>query len=163
MADALTQRFEDVAIDELEPWPGNPRRSDVGSITTSIDANGFYGAVIAQRSTKRIIAGHGRWLAARAHDFERVPVLWLDVDDEQAQRILVADNRTSDLAVWDEQELAGFLASLDGALLGTGFTQADLDALIASPPDEFQQLGADLETEHRCPRCGYEWSGSPNP
>jgi len=163
MADVLTQRFEDVAVDELEPWPGNPRRSDVGSISTSIDANGFYGAVIAQRSTRRIIAGHGRWLAARDHGIERIPTLWLDVDDAQARRILVADNRTSDLAVWDEAELADFLRALDGALLGTGFTEDDLDALLPTSPDEFPELGADLETQHRCPRCGYEWSGSPNP
>jgi rubrerythrin len=27
-------------------------------------------------------------------------------------------------------------------------------------PEEFESFDESLETEHRCPQCGYEWSGS---
>jgi hypothetical protein len=29
------------------------------------------------------------------------------------------------------------------------------------PPEEFTEYGEDIETEHKCPKCGYEWSGKP--
>jgi rubrerythrin len=32
---------------------------------------------------------------------------------------------------------------------------------VASP-DDFKSFGEDIETEHRCPKCGYEWSGKAN-
>jgi hypothetical protein len=28
-------------------------------------------------------------------------------------------------------------------------------------PEEFKAFDDDLPTEHRCPRCAYEWNGSP--
>jgi len=30
------------------------------------------------------------------------------------------------------------------------------------PPDDFKEYGDDIDTEHVCPKCGYEWSGSQN-
>jgi ParB-like chromosome segregation protein Spo0J len=163
-----TQTLDAVAVDQLQPHPQNPRRSDVGAVSASIEANGFYGAVLAQRSTRRIIAGHGRWQAARELGASTVPVIWLDVDDDRALRILIADNRTPELAVWDGDELTELLRSLsengDG-LDGTAFSPDALEKLLAaaSPPDDFTAVDENLETEHRCPRCGYEWSGSPTP
>lgn len=35
--------------------------------------------------------------------------------------------------------------------------RAKLAADVA--PDDFPEYDDDLETEHRCPKCGYEWSG----
>lgn len=161
------QTLAAVPVDQLQAHPQNPRRSNVEAVAASIEANGFYGAVLAQRSTRRIIAGHGRWQAARSLGAETVPVLWLDVDDDRALRILLADNRTSDLAVWDETELAELLASLDGehGLDGTAFSPDALAKLLAdaAAPENFDPVDPNLETEHRCPRCGYEWSGSPSP
>lgn len=31
---------------------------------------------------------------------------------------------------------------------------------MGSKPPVFKEFDEDLETEHRCPKCGYEWSGS---
>jgi hypothetical protein len=31
----------------------------------------------------------------------------------------------------------------------------------ADPPEEFGEYGEDIATEHRCPKCGYQWSGKP--
>ena len=43
----------------------------------------------------------------------------------------------------------------------------DLDAMMrmAMPPvapEDFPEYGEDIETEYRCPKCGYSWSGSPS-
>ena len=72
-------------------------------------------------------------MAAKSIGMETVPVYWVDVDDEQANRILLADNRASDLATYDDSALADILANLvdtDLGLTGTGFDDADLEALL---------------------------------
>src|ERR1035438_4270482 len=115
------QRFDpSVPLDQLRPHPKNPRKGNVPLIAESIMANGFYGAVIAQRSTGHIIAGEHRWRAARQKKLAAVPVFWLDVDDDRALRILLADNRTNDIAGYDEEILAELLKGMDD-LSGTGW------------------------------------------
>ena len=72
---------------------------------------------------------------------------WVDVDDATARRILLADNRTNDLATYDDAVLAELLTALaeDDDLLGTGWDGDDLDALladIASDGDDDPGAGA---------------------
>lgn len=130
----LTQQHETVPIDAVRVHPRNPRQGDVGAIYQSIDANGFYGTIIAQRSTGRILAGNHRWKAAQQDGATEIPVTWVDVDDEHALRILLADNRTNDLATYDDEALAEILKDIhesSGTLLGTGYDGDDLDQLLA--------------------------------
>ena len=49
-----------VRIDSLTAHPENPRRGNIEAVAESIDANGFYGAVIAQVSTRRILENQER-------------------------------------------------------------------------------------------------------
>ena len=69
-----------------------------------------------------------------------VPVHYRDVDDDTALRILLADNRTGDLATYDEPQLlqlllqieqGGELVGMDAseALAGTGYTPEDSEQL----------------------------------
>jgi ParB-like chromosome segregation protein Spo0J len=145
---ALPQTYEAVPLAAVHPHPRNPRRGDLDVITESITTNGFFGACIAQRSTGAILVGNHRWQAAQQAGETTVPVLWVDVDDDLAQRIMVADNRTAELAIWDDPTLAEILAELRDAdtagLAGTGFTDADLDNLLATigPPPTLEDLAA---------------------
>jgi len=127
----LNQEYELVALDRLKCHPANPRRGDLAAIGESITENGFYGAVVAQRSTGYILAGNHRWKHAQAVKAPSIPVTWVDVDDDRALRILLADNRTNDLAGYDNETLVGLLESLD-SFDGTGYDQAALDELLAS-------------------------------
>lgn len=129
----INQSTETVALDALRPHPRNPRQGDIGAIHESIRANGFYGQVVAQKSTGYILAGNHRWRAAAQAGATEIPVTWVDVDDDRALRILLADNRTNDLASYDDEALALLLKELaDGAGLGgTGYDGDDLDHLLA--------------------------------
>lgn len=165
----LNQTIEETSLDALRPHPRNPRRGSVEAIKGSIDSNGFYGAVIAQKATGYILAGNHRWQAAQQAEAERIPVIWVDVDDDHALRILLADNRTNDLAGYDNElltELLNELAEETGTLLGTGYDEDEIDGILedlsdptAEAPDDFKEYGEDIETEHECPKCGYKWSG----
>ena len=134
MPGIINETIERVPIGNLQPHPRNPRRGDVGAIQASIGHHGFYGAVVAQRSTGRILAGNHRWLAAKAAGLTEVPVAWVDVDDAQAERIL-PDNRSNDLASYDDGALLELLRELqatdDGLVGNTGFDDAAMDALLA--------------------------------
>lgn len=105
--DPASQTYELVPPNALEAHPDNPRVHDLDAIRESIRVNGFAGALIAQKSTSRIIAGHGRWLAAQDLGLASVPVVFLDVDDDRALRILLADN---------EADLSSSEAGLEGTL-----------------------------------------------
>jgi ParB-like chromosome segregation protein Spo0J len=128
-------------IDAIKPHPRNPRQGDIGAIHTSIQTNGFYGTIIAQKSTGYILAGNHRWQAARQDNATEIPVTWLDVDDDHALRILLADNRTNDIATYNDNMLSELLQDLHtatGTLDGTGYTEDDLDDLLSllnGPPD----------------------------
>lgn len=124
--------YEEVAVERLQRHPLNPRKGNTNAIKQSIRANGFYGAVIVQRSTDYVLAGWHRYDAALQDESETVPVMWVDVDDATAKRIVLVDNRTSDLATYDESKLAELLDELkqEGDLLGTAYDDSDVTKLL---------------------------------
>lgn len=125
---------------ELNPHPENPRQGDVDQIRASLQASGQYRPLIVNKGTRtgrpnEILAGHHTAQALRKlhHEYpENWPAdtdVWLiDVDDETGRRILLADNRTSDLATYDTDLLAGLLGEMND-LGGTGYNHDDLAAL----------------------------------
>lgn len=175
-ADALRPFL--VPIDDLEPFPGNPRQGDVESVAASFRRFGQQHAVTTTTSNRnRIVAGHGRVMAAREVGFTHVAVIPGDFkDDEEARAFLLADNRTHDRGAYDVDllyEQIKLAQQAPGGLDGTGYDEAyvaDLDAQMSAmrqevmaPPD-FPSLDPDeLETSYRCPSCQYEWSGNPRP
>lgn len=126
----LNQSYELVDVSLLQQHPRNPRRGDVASISDSIGVNGFYGTVVVQRSTGNILAGNHRLQAARLQGATKLPVVYIDCDDDRALKILLADNRTNDLAGYDDEALAALLQELPD-LSGTGYDQTALDELLA--------------------------------
>jgi hypothetical protein len=128
------QRFDPaVPVEQLTPHPMNPREGDVGEILGSIQANGFFGAVLAQEGTGIIIAGEHRWRAAQMAGETHVPVLYCDGSSEEITRMLLADNRTSDKATWVNTALKQVLDGLNDSpqgLAGSGFSPEDYDAVI---------------------------------
>ena len=61
----VPQETTTVSIRKLKQHPKNPRRGNVKAIRASIDVHGFYGAIVAQRSTGHILAGNHRCIAAK--------------------------------------------------------------------------------------------------
>lgn len=133
----MVPQYSMVEVDSLQPHPANPRKGNVDVIAESIMVNGFFGAVVVQRSTKRILVGNHRWLAAKKAGLSQLPAIMVDVDDEHAVKILLADNRTSDVASYDADGLSSLLREVlsQGDLLGTGWSAADLDRMVADAAD----------------------------
>lgn len=121
-----------VTISEIDPHPENANIGNLDAIKESIQVNGYYAPMIVQASTGYILAGNHRYAAAKELGYEMVPVIYVDVDDEEAKRIMVADNRTTRLGHDDDEALARLLTEIgesEQGLMGTGFTHAELQTL----------------------------------
>lgn len=140
---------ERVPLTELNLHHKNPRRGDVDAIMGSMVANGVYNPLTVNRGTytgrpNEVLAGNHRLKAMRRlaeeHPddprWQTVDVWVVDVDEERATKILLSDNRTSDLGSYDEEELLGLLDTVDYDLDGTGYDYDDLEGLADTPNEE---------------------------
>src|SRR4051812_35538479 len=88
---------------ELKPYPDNPRRGDIEAIKSSLSELGQYRPIVVNRPKMEVLAGNHVLEAAAALGWQLVDVTFVDVDDERARKIVLADNRTSDLATYDSE------------------------------------------------------------
>jgi len=130
----LNEAVELVPVADLTLHPRNVNQGDLGAIHESVAVNGFYGTIVAQRSTGRVLVGNHRLMVAQQMGAKDVPVAWVDVDDATALRILLADNRTTRLGIDDPEQLVALLQEIladAGSLEGTGYDADALDELLA--------------------------------
>jgi hypothetical protein len=102
--------------------------------------------------TGTILAGHGRWEAARRLGMAEVPTVTISgLSDSDKRAVVIADNRLPEQAVWDFDLLRGHfqdLISLDFDVELTGFSTGEIDLLIdgsqrsmaADPADDLAGL-----------------------
>src|SRR5512146_3131711 len=113
---ALARRIEIWPLDRLVPYARNARThspEQVAQIAASIAAFGFNAPILVD-SNAGIIAGHGRLLAARKLGLAEVPVVILDhLTETQRRAYVLADNKLSLNAGWNEELLAEELAALE--------------------------------------------------
>lgn len=141
----------DMPVGDLALLPGNPRQGDIGAVAESMRVNGVYQPIIVNRGTHtgrplEVIAGNHRAQAAQQLGHDTIPAVILDVDDDAARRIALADNRTSDLADYDQDALLLMLQALPD-LTGTGYDGDDLDQLVheLNPDDDPKDSGIEDE------------------
>lgn len=119
--------------DDLAVHPENAREGDIGAICQAMTENGVYGRLLVQASTGYILKGNHTYQSLCLLGWTEFDIEEIDVTDEHARRILLADNRTSDLA---EYNLLGLAKTIRrqmeeaGTLAGTGFEPDDLDQII---------------------------------
>lgn len=138
-----------VPIDSLKPWPGNPRQGDIEAMAASLKTNGQYRVAVVQESSGQICAGNHMWLAAKDElGWTELAAITLDISDEEAKRILAADNGVGEKGSFNEYLLADLLHDLAGSdlgLEGTGYNPADLEDLanLLSAPDSLDSLAGE--------------------
>lgn len=108
--------IETVLIDDLELDPANARKHDdknLKAIAESLSQFGQRKPIVVWGM--RVIAGNGTLVAARSLGWKeilvaKVPVDW---DEQRVMAYALADNRSAELAVWDEQVLTDQLKQLE--------------------------------------------------
>ena len=81
--------------------------------------------------------------------------------EDQKVGLALADNRSSDLSDWDASMLhhLSMEHEIDPWFEPEDLTELMDDRTDAEAPEDFKDVDENLEIEHRCPSCGYEWSG----
>lgn len=163
-------------LEDLHPYQGNPRNGDVSLIKASLLEHGQYRPAVVNdtKGGYTVLAGNHLVQAMRElndeHPNEGWDAVWVHIvhlDDQQARRLALTDNRSSDLATYDDAALLAELAALDN-FDGTGWAEADLEALEAltqdaepdepeDTPDEFPYPGMATVTLHLLPPLHEQW------
>lgn len=94
-------------INDLTPYENNPRNNDmaVDAVAASIKQFGFKNPIIIDKDGV-IVAGHTRYKAAKKLGITDVPCISADdLSDEQIKAFRLADNKTAELAEWNDDLL----------------------------------------------------------
>ena len=130
-----------VKLTELKEYPNNPRKGDVDSIAVSLAAHGQFKPLIVNAENV-ILAGNHTFKAMQTLGWEEAQVLVVDATEEQAKKIVLVDNRLSDLAEYDYSVLTGLLGDLFdiGDLEATGFDADAVDNMLDVAVTEFEEF-----------------------
>jgi DNA modification methylase len=138
--------LEWIAVDALTPNARNARthsKKQIRQIADSITAFGFLVPLLIDDGGV-VIAGHGRYAAAKLLGFEQVPVIEVKgLSEAQRRALALADNKIAENAGWDRELLAAELPELAEILVVDG-----LDISITGfAPVEIDQLTTDFEDD----------------
>ncbi len=133
-------------LGSLVPDPSNPRihaRAQICAIARGIKTFDFNAPILIDKRSQ-IVAGHGRYEAAKMLGLAEVPVVRLEhLTETQAHAYMLADNKLADRSSWDDQKVAIVLKelsdiALDFEIEATGFEAPEIDLRIQSlePPNE---------------------------
>jgi hypothetical protein len=123
----------EMSVNDLIPYAGNARKHDatnVAEIASSIAEYGFNDPIAINEKDNIIIEGHGRLLAAKMLDMEKVPVLKLGhLTEAQIKGYTLIHNRLAEKSEWDKEILETELKKLvemDFDVTAAGFGLDDL-------------------------------------
>ena len=129
-------KYETATIASLMLDPANVRTHDsknLESIKASLARFGQQTPIVVN-SKGIVVAGNARLMAAKMLNWSSVEIVRTDLEGAEAIAYAIADNRTAELAGWDEAALAQQLAALqidDEELANiAGFTDAEIEAMI---------------------------------
>jgi hypothetical protein len=130
------------AIADLAEYIKNPRRGRVELISESLETTGQYRPIVVNAGTKtgrplEVLAGNHTLKGAAALGWATIDAVTVDVDDEAAAKIVLADNATADRGNYDKAALSELLDEFTD-FTGTGYDEADRDRLAEAfaVPDE---------------------------
>lgn len=129
-------KVESFKLSDLNLYHKNPRRGDVDAIVESLKKRGQYRPIVVNIGTHashdyEILAGNHTYMAAKKLGWETIQATTVDVDDDQAAQIVLADNRLADLGGYDDETLSALLSDVS-SLDGLGWSQDDVDELAAA-------------------------------
>ncbi len=105
-----------VEIADLKLDPKNARAHDdpnINSIKASLQRFGQRKPIVVNRRNKNIEAGNGSLVAAQQLGQTHIAVVWVEDDATTQTGYAIADNRTSELATWDDARLAEAIVMLE--------------------------------------------------
>lgn len=137
-------------LKDLEKAVHNPRthsQKQIQKLANCIERFGFTQPVLID-ANNTIVAGHGRYEAAKLLGLKEIPVIVLEhLSEEELKAYMIADNKLAELSQWDEDLLKLDLEELitaDFDLSFTGFDTPEIDLLVS---DNYTEKKKSKKTE----------------
>ena len=155
-------KTELIKIKDLSNDPSNVRKHDdrnLDAIKASLQRFGQQKPIVVD-GKGIVVAGNGTLDAAKSLGWKDIEIVRTELEGADAVAYAIADNRTAELAIWDDDALAQTLASLkidesiDEAI--TGFTDQEIDELIGKSFDDIEE---DEVPENYMNEAWKRWSG----
>jgi ParB-like chromosome segregation protein Spo0J len=164
---------ETIDITDISQDPANVRkhsRRNLDAIKASLRAFGQQKPIVVD-DRNVILAGNGNYEAAKELGWSEIQIVRTRLTGTSAVAYAIADNRTAELAEWDDTALAEQLRALQSEefdVEAAGFTGEEIDGLIEKLAGEivpdFQpgtiddQGRLDQKAKTTCPECGHEFT-----
>jgi DNA modification methylase len=135
------------STNSIKPYKNNPRKhlsKHIAEIKKSIHQFGFNNPILLDENDE-IIAGHGRFYAAKELKLDKVPVIILDhLKPEEKRLYRIADNKLTENGQWDVDLLAIEFKDLSSFDIGidleiTGFTTTQIDLSISGQQESYNE------------------------
>lgn len=132
--------IENISINQIKPYEHNPRKNEkaVPMVKKSIEEFGFKVPIIIDENNV-IVCGHTRYKAAIELNMAEVPCVRADdLTPEQIKAFRLADNKVSEIAEWDFEELTEELE---------GITELDMEE-FGFFEDATQEINPEVEEDN---------------
>ena len=163
-------QIEKISVHDLSNDPANARKHDeknIESIVASLRRFGQQKPIVIDLSNV-VRAGNGTLEACRRLGWATVECVRTDLKGSDAIAYAIADNRTAELAEWDDDvlaaELNGLLADDPDLFAATGFSEEELDRMLQkvisddTPDGSTEEINPDeFDMQATCPRCQFEF------
>lgn len=142
-----------VPIGSLKPDPANARvhgQRNLDSIRTSFEEFGQIKPIAVRRSDRVVIAGNGRLAVAQKLGWSHIAVILMDGTPAQLAAFALLDNKSAELATWDDLALSDLVREAAGGeidLGDAGFGASELAALLDSDEPSILDEVPDAPTE----------------
>lgn len=129
-------------IEELKPYENNPRNNEkaIDYVANSIKQFGFKVPLVVEKDGT-IVTGHTRYEACKKLGIEEIPCIVADdLSKKQIKAFRIADNKTNDMAEWNDDLLAIELKDVldDIDMTDFGFGEFELSILTEDmEPEEY--------------------------
>lgn len=133
-----------VPLSSLKTHPRNPRKGNLSLLRESLRLHGQYRPIVVRAEDNVILAGNHTYRAAQEEGWKEILVSLVEVDEDEALRIVLIDNASNDQASYDLMRLREALESLDD-LEGTGFRKDDLADLRRRTQAADEKQGPEIE------------------
>lgn len=140
------------SVDLLVPDPANARKHSEKNLTAIAASLRVYGQrtpIVANRANNVVLKGNGTLAAARSIGWTHLAVVWVEDDPATAAGYSIADNRTAELAEWDEKALDQLLRSVqtEDQELATMLDELAQELDLVPPEESGEQQQAQGEQE----------------
>jgi ParB-like chromosome segregation protein Spo0J len=162
-------QIERVEIGKLISDPANTRKHperNLQTIVASLHRFGQQKPIVIDKANI-VRAGNGTLEAARSIGWTHLDCVRTELQSSDAIAYAIADNRTAELAEWDDDVLAaqlnGLLADDEALLEAAGYTAEELEDLLNEPDfgpgteDDQGQLDQLEPKMVTCPHCRKEF------